>query len=159
MTRSAPGALAPLVALLTAAWLGAVALFGAVVAPAAFDVLPSRSLAGALAGRVLPVLFLSGMVVGAGVIAAARAGGARGSRRGALAAGLVVLLACGAAHFVIGGRIERLRDELPAALDELPVEDRRRVTFGRLHGFSVAALGLAATAAVVGAGLLMRRPR
>lgn len=156
---SSPGGLGSLAALLAAAWLGAVALFGAVVAPAAFAVLPSRALAGALAGRVLPVLFLAGMIVGAVVIAAARTGGARSARRGALAAGLVILFACAGAHFVIGGQIERIRAGLPAALDELPAGDPRRVTFGRLHGFSVAALGLAAAAAVAGVGLLTRPTR
>ena len=39
----------------------------AVVAPAAFAVLPTRTLAGALVGRVLPVLFWCGMLVGVGV--------------------------------------------------------------------------------------------
>jgi len=46
-----------------AAWLGAAALFAASVAPAAFAVLPSRSLAGDVVGRVLPVVFWSGMLV------------------------------------------------------------------------------------------------
>ena len=46
------------------AWLGAAVLVAAVVAPAAFAVLPTRTLAGALVGRVLPVLFYSGAVVG-----------------------------------------------------------------------------------------------
>ena len=49
---------------LLAAWLGATIIVGAVVAPAAFAVLPSRTLAGALVGRVLPPLFWSGVAVG-----------------------------------------------------------------------------------------------
>ena len=54
---------AGVVALLLAAWLGAGVLFAAVVAPAAFAVLPSRNLAGALVGRVLPVVLIAGVVV------------------------------------------------------------------------------------------------
>ena len=38
-------------------------LLAAVVAPAAFAVLPSRTLAGALVGRVLPTVFIAGIVV------------------------------------------------------------------------------------------------
>jgi hypothetical protein len=48
------------VVLLLAAWLGAGMLLAAVVAPAAFAVLPSRTLAGALVGRVLPTVFIAG---------------------------------------------------------------------------------------------------
>ncbi|MDE3217575.1 MAG: DUF4149 domain-containing protein, partial [Gemmatimonadota bacterium] len=46
----------------TSVWLGAAVLLAAAVAPAAFAVLPSRSLAGDLVGRVLPVIFWSGML-------------------------------------------------------------------------------------------------
>ncbi|HET7564931.1 MAG TPA: DUF4149 domain-containing protein, partial [Gemmatimonadaceae bacterium] len=45
-------------------WLGAVAYFIAVVAPAAFRVLPERTLAGALIGQTLPAIFIAGIVVG-----------------------------------------------------------------------------------------------
>ena len=48
---------------LLSAWLGAAVLVATVVAPAAFAVLPTRTLAGALVGRVLPVLFIAGLVV------------------------------------------------------------------------------------------------
>ena len=81
MTRATP------VALLLSAWLGASILFAAVVAPAAFTILPSRSLAGALVGRVLPVVFASGLVVALLALALDRADLGRlfGVRRGALA--------------------------------------------------------------------------
>jgi len=52
----------PVAFILLSAWLGAGVLFATVVAPAAFAVLPSRALAGALVGRVLPVIFVSGIV-------------------------------------------------------------------------------------------------
>jgi len=54
---------AGVVSILLSAWLGAAVLVTTVVAPAAFAVLPSRTLAGALVGRVLPVLFIAGLVV------------------------------------------------------------------------------------------------
>ena len=52
-----------LFALLLSALLGAGILFASVVAPAAFAALPSRSLAGALVGRVLPVVFVAGTLL------------------------------------------------------------------------------------------------
>lgn len=132
---------------LVAGWLGAVVLFGAIVAPAAFAVLPSRTLAGALVGRILPALFISGMMVGALVAVSAR--GAAGRRRvGRLITGGLLVASCIVAHFVIGGRIEGVRASAGASLDELPTNHPLRVTFGRLHGLSVAGLGLAALAAV-----------
>ena len=45
-------------------WLGGAILFAAIVAPTLFDTLPTRTLAGAVVGRVLPAIFYSGMVVG-----------------------------------------------------------------------------------------------
>ena len=153
---SGRGRLLPaLAALVAAAWLGAVALFGAVVAPAAFAVLPERAMAGALVGRVLPALYLGGIVVGALVAVAGWSRAVR-ARRVVLGAGLLTALACAYAHVIIGARMERLRASLPGALDELGAADPRRVTFGRLHGLSVAYLGLAAASAAAGAALLLR---
>jgi len=57
-----PGTLIEIV--LLAAWLGAAIFFSVVVAQAAFAVLPTRTLAGALVGRILPVLFFAGMILG-----------------------------------------------------------------------------------------------
>ena len=48
-------------ALLVAAWIGAALITVAVVAPGAFAVLPSRTMAGAMVGRVLPALFIAGI--------------------------------------------------------------------------------------------------
>lgn len=132
--------------LLLSAWLGAATLFSAVVAPAAFAALPSRTLAGALVGRVLPVVFIAGMVVAAICLGLDRAPRGRmpGVRRIAL---IVTLLACGAAQFYVGPRIESVRRELGGPVDQLAPTDARRVTFGRLHAVSVGWLGLAMIAA------------
>ena len=144
---------AALTPLLLAAWLGAATLFSAVVAPAAFAALPSRTLAGALVGRVLPVVFIAGIVVAAISLGLDRAGRGRmpGVRRAAL---VVIAIACGAAQFYVGPRIETVRREIDGPIEQLAPSDERRVTFGRLHAVSVAWLGLAmiaaATALVLG---------
>jgi hypothetical protein len=135
-----------IVALLSA-WLGAVFVVGAVVAPAAFAVLPSRTLAGALVGRVLPVLFWSGALLGVLVAALTRAGDrARGAR---LASGIVMALACLGAQLVVAPSIEHARLAAAGPIDALAPSDPRRVTFGRLHGASVGLLAVAGLAAAV----------
>jgi hypothetical protein len=132
------------------AWLGAALLTAAVVAPAAFAVLPTRSLAGALVGRVLPPLFVAGFALNA--VAAwltQRSGGPYAAPRVWLA--MLAALACAVAQFVIARRIELLRAAIGPNLDALAPGDPRRAAFGKLHGLSVASLGLAmlAAAAVV----------
>ena len=130
-------------------WLGAALLFTAVVAPAAFAVLPSRALAGLLVGRVLPVLFWSGAVVG--LVIAASAGGWR------RAAALTLLASALGAQWGIAPRIERARQAIGPELERVAADDPRRVAFGRLHGFSVMLLGLGMLAAgAVAVGELFR---
>jgi len=130
---------------LLAAWLGATLIVGAVVAPAAFAVLPTRTLAGALVGRVLPPLFWSGAAVGAIAAVMAR----RSHRLPALVAALVIAGASLVAQIVVAPRIEAVRVSVGGPIDALARDDARRVAFGRLHGASVALLGLAGLAACV----------
>lgn len=146
-------------ALLLAAWTGAALLAVAIVAPAAFAVLPSRTLAGAMVGRVLSALFLSGIAMALVVAALARLGG---GVRGAAAASLVTAAVCAVAQFVIDPRIARLRKAIGGPVDALAVDDARRVAFGRLHGYSVGGLGvamMASAAALVMIVLALRSGR
>jgi hypothetical protein len=130
---------------LLAAWLGATIIVGAVVAPAAFAVLPTRTLAGALVGRVLPPLFWSGVAVGLVAAVAAR----RSRRTVTFVAALVITAASLVAQLVIAPRIELVRASADGPIDALARDDARRLAFGRLHGASVALLGLAGIAAAV----------
>jgi hypothetical protein len=132
-----------------ALWLGAALLTATALAPAAFAVLPTRALAGALVGRVLPVVFISGIAAGtaAGLLAGDGAGG-----RVRLVLGVVAALTCAAA-IGVSRAIAALRDRIgPAGVDALEVTDPLRRQFGTLHGVSVLLLGVAmvALAAVVG---------
>jgi hypothetical protein len=136
-----------------ALWLGAATFFAAIVAPAVFVVMPTTALAGAVVGRVLPPLFVVGMVVGL-LILLLETRLPRPGRRIRATGAAVMLAACSAAQFVIGGRIERLRAVAGAPIATLSRDDPRRTAFGRLHGLSVAALAtamIAAAAAAVGA--------
>lgn len=132
-------------------WLGAALLFIAVVAPSAFAVLPTRALAGLLVGRVLPVIFWSGAVVGI-----AMAVSTTGWRR---YASLLVVACSLAAQLGIAPSIQRLRAELGPDIEAIDAGDPRRVAFGRLHAVSVALLGGAMLAAAAVAFGTMRAPQ
>jgi hypothetical protein len=154
----APGRLMTAGALL-AAWTGAALLVAAVVAPAAFAVLPTRALAGALVGRVLPVILLAGIAAGA-LAAWLGPGAAPAFARARLVLPLVAALLCAGAQFGVGPRIARLRAEMGPSIEALPAGDPRRAQFGRLHGVSVALMGagmLAAGGALVLTVLAARR--
>jgi Domain of unknown function (DUF4149) len=146
----------PVAALLLAAWLGAALYFTVVVTRAAFAVLPSRTMAGALVGQTIPVLFDTGMVVGAVLVATALFASSGATRTTLLAGGVAVVVLCALARFVIVARITRLRLSLPAAIDSLAVTDPARRAFGLLHALSVGALGLAMLTGIVAAVVLAR---
>jgi hypothetical protein len=140
--------------LLLAVWIGAALLFTIVVAPAAFSVLPTRTLAGALVGRVLPVIFYAGVVIGSLIVVLELIG--RTGAWGRSAAGAVSALACALAQLIVGTKIDRLRAAIGGPLDALAIDDPRRVAFGRLHAISVGWLGLAMVAAINALALAVR---
>jgi hypothetical protein len=124
-------------------WLGGAILFAAIVAPSLFATLPTRTLAGAVVGRVLPSIFYSGMVVGIATMLLDWRARGEWSWRGGTTGGLVVLLSCAIAQLIVSPRIERLRESIGGVLENLPTDDPRRAAFGRLHAVSVGWLGVA----------------
>jgi hypothetical protein len=70
-----------------------------------------------------------------------------------------MVVASAVAQLVIGPRIERLRADIGGVLESLAADDPRRAAFGRLHGMSVAWMGLAMLAAAVAAFLIARELR
>ena len=130
---------------LLAFWLGAATVFSAIVAPALFDVLPTRTLAGLVVGRVLPVIFYAGIVVAAIDLVV----DLRGAHRARVATDAVMLLTCVVAQFFVSPRIERVRAAIAGPIEQLDPADPRRVEFGRLHAISVGLLGIAMIAALV----------
>ncbi len=98
-------------------------------------------------GRVLPVVFIAGLVVALASLwlDSGDRGRAIRVRRAML---IVAAVSCAAAQFAVGPRIERVRKEIDGPVEQLPPDDPRRIAFGRLHAASVAWLGLAMIAAV-----------
>lgn len=150
--RMLPASLTGIV--LLAAWLGAALLVAAVVAPAAFAVLPTRTLAGSLVGRVLPVVFWSGMGVGA--VVALIGWSEMDGRVGRTASAVLLAASCAVAQLGIAPRIAAIRRSVVGSMDALDPSDPRRQAFGRLHGLSVAWMGLGGVAALVALVLLIR---
>lgn len=140
---------APAAVVVLSAWLGAALYFTVVVTQAAFAVLPSRTVAGALVGQILPSLFDSGMFVGVFLVIVARIANGGVVRSTTLVGGLAILALSALARFAILPRIAALRASLPAAIDSLAATDPARVTFGELHALSVGALGLAMLTGIV----------
>jgi Domain of unknown function (DUF4149) len=140
-------------------WLGAALLLAAAVAPAAFAVLPSRALAGALVGRVLPVIFWSGMLLFASVMVLGVWTDARSKYKPRVLAGAMGGTACMIAQFVVDVLIGRVVARAHGAVDALPATDPLRVAFGQLHLFSVVLLGVAMLAAAAVLVLAVRGER
>jgi MFS family permease len=137
-------------------WLGGAVLFAAIVAPSLFATLPTRTLAGAVVGRVLPSIFYSGMLIG--VLTLLLDWQARGEWkwRGGATGGLVMLIACGVAQLVISPRIERVRQSIGGVIENLAPDDPRRAEFGKLHAVSVGWLGVAMLCAAIVAVIAAR---
>jgi predicted branched-subunit amino acid permease len=113
--------------------------------------LPTRTLAGAVVGQVLPVIFISGLAIAAiAALLEVRLSSATGHWIGKAALALVIV-ACIVAQFVIGPKIEAVRVAIGGAVDALDASDPRRLQFGRLHAFSVLWMGVA----MIGAGLVI----
>ena len=138
-----------LATMLVTAWLGASVLFVAAVAPASFAVLTDRALAGALVGRVLPYVLITGLVVAVLTVVFDWPYGRLARDTWRRTAGPVAAAACAIAQFVVGPRIATLRAEIGPSLQALAVGDPRRRAFGQLHAWSVGWLGVAMLAAVV----------
>ena len=153
--RNRVRALASLV--LASVWGGAALVVVATVAPAAFRVLPTRSLAGALVGEVLPVLFFTGIGIGVLALALAPRGSPRILLRRIGAVGTIV--GCAVAQLVIAPKIHALRERIGPSVEALSVTDPLRVAFGKMHGLSVLSLGVAmafALVILVGSALAVR---
>jgi len=104
-------------------------------------------------GRVLPVLFWSGIVIGFLVLWLGWGVPSPTARTGAA---LVLIVSSLVAQLVIAPRIERVRAEIGGPLEALDPSSPLRQAFGRLHGMSVACLGAGGLAALLILVLLVR---
>lgn len=122
-------------------WVGGIIFFAFVMAPALFAVLPSHQLAGNVVNRVLPTLHWMGIVAGLVFLTTAVTtsyhykGQVRPlARRCCLLIAVMMVLTL-VSQVGVSRRMSVLRAEM-GTIDELSVNDARRVEFNRLHGWS-----------------------
>ena len=149
-------------------WIGAAVLFSAVVAPTSFRVVRGFNLpnAGEIAGTIvtntLSVVNFSGFVLSLILIVIAFVL-RRNYSRGRLTAELVLLaimaVTTAAGEWVIAARMRALRAAMIVPIDQVSLSDPKRVAFAALHGYSVAALGIAMIAALLVCFVLRNRSR
>jgi hypothetical protein len=120
-------------------WIGSIFFFGAVLAPTAFSVLPSRTLAGEVVSHSLFTLHWIGLACGLVfllsclLLAMIQSGASAFHARDLL---LVAMLAITLyAHFGIERKMEKLRDSM-GVIENVPQQDVRRVAFNRMHVWS-----------------------
>lgn len=151
--------------ILLACWFGAALFFGAVVAPAAFGVLRSfglanaNEIAGGIVTRSLSVINIAGFLIALLLLVTLilwRNSSGRISFIVQCICLIVIALATGIGHWLIAARMRALRAAMVLPIDQIAVDDPRRIAFNSLHGYSVNALGLAMIAALVTMVLMAR---
>lgn len=154
--------------LLVSLWLGAAVFFSSVVAPSVFSVLRAFQLpnvgeiAGSIVTRNLTVVNISGQVVGIFLLITAFVLSRDLGRRSfflELGALLLMTISTVVGHWVIASKMRALRLAMLLPVDQIAVDDPRRVAFNRLHGYSVTALSIAMIAALVAFLVIAYRAR
>lgn len=154
--------------ILLACWFGAALFFGAVVAPAAFGVLRSfdlsnaNEIAGGIVTRSLSVINIAGFLIALLLLVTVflrRNSTGRVSFIVECICIAVIALATGVGHWVIAARMRALRAAMVLPIDQIGIDDPRRIEFNSLHGYSVNALSLAMIAALVAMVLMARSLR
>ena len=122
-----------------ALWIGSIFFFAAVLAPTAFSVLPSRTLAGQVVSHSLFTMHWIGLACGLVffltclLIALFQGGTAPFHWRDLLLVAMMGVTLY--AHFGIERKMETLRNDM-GVIENVPKEDVRRVEFNRLHVWS-----------------------
>lgn len=152
--------------LLLASWLGVAIFFSAVVAPTTFRVLRAFSLpnaneiAGTIVTHTLSVVNKSGFIVSLLLLVTALAL-KKSYRQWAfliqiiLLAIIAIMTALG--EWVIAAKMRALRAAMHLAIDQIAGDDPNRMAFAALHGYSVAALGIALIAALIAFFVIAKR--
>lgn len=153
---------------LLACWFGAALFFGAVVAPAAFGVLRSfglsnaNEIAGSIVTRSLSIVNIAGFLIALLLVLPLilwRNSSSRFSFILQIICLGVIALATGVGHWLIAARMRALRAAMVLPIDQIAIDDPRRIAFNSLHGYSVNALSLAMIAALVAMVLMARSLR
>ncbi len=139
-------------------WLGTMAFFSFVLAPAAFAVLPTQHLAGQVVSRTLGTAELIGIVIGAVLLLLLLFARGRKSKIFFFELFTIALMtAAMIASRVVSGWMHALRVQAGETLYKLPATDSLRASFDQLHRVSVGLTGFAIVAAIVLIAMLVGR--
>src|SRR5262245_25603083 len=139
-------------------WLGAMAFFSFVVAPAAFAALPQQQLAGALVSRTLGILEIIGVIIGVllmVILLFSRERGGKASPYELIALALMTVSML-VSHFVVSKRMHEMRMSF-GEIALLAAGDPTRIAFDRLHQYSVWLMGFDILGAIALIVYLARR--
>ena len=148
-------------------WLGAAVFFGAAVAPTVFGVLReaqlsnANELAGMMVTRLLAIINRGGFEISLFLIVTGYFLSKKESRLARFAEMIslaIMAIMTGSSHWIISARLLALRTAMQAPIDQIASNDPRRIAFDALHGYSVAAMGLAIVAGLL-AFLIIARPK
>jgi len=148
-------------------WLGAAVFFGAAVASTIFGVLRgaqlsnANELAGMMVTRLLAIINRGGFEISLFLIVTGYFLSKKESRLARFAEMIslaIMAIMTGVSHWIISARLLALRTAMQAPIDQIASNDPRRLAFDALHGYSVAAMGLAIVAGLV-AFLIIARPK
>ncbi|MDE3245428.1 MAG: DUF4149 domain-containing protein [Acidobacteriota bacterium] len=126
-------------------WLGMTLGFAALMAPALFSNLPSKDLAGRLAGVMVARLDLAAWIAFGGALLLSYGGrwlneiqdaSPIGPLRLWSAAALVALLFTFSSTFLATPRLHELRAQMSAPVESLPQDDARVASYRKTHGLS-----------------------
>jgi hypothetical protein len=138
-------------------WIGGIVFFAFVVAPTVFAVLPTHHLAGSVVVRSLAALHWMGLISGivfaltSMVYSRLSAGSAQPLAASHLLIYAMIVLTL-VSQFGISGKMIALRNSMPE-IDNVPLNDPRRVEFNQLHQWST---GLEGGILLLGLALLSR---
>jgi hypothetical protein len=133
--------------------IGPAVFFGAVVAPQAFHLLPTRDMAGALTAPVVTQLcwiaegsFLLLIVTSWWLT---RDGAPKLLKMLMTRAAFLGLIAAVVIEKLLVAQIDKIRKDAPGLIDNLPAADPARILLGRLHKLSTAFLSIEILAGVL----------
>ena len=126
-------------------WLGMAVGFAALVAPALFTILPTRDLAGKVAGALVSRLDMAawcafggalGLSFGARWLHEVKEPGPVGPLRLWTAAAILALLFTFSSTFIVTARMKEIRAQVGGPMELLAPEDPLAKTYARAHKFS-----------------------
>ncbi|MDR3672672.1 MAG: DUF4149 domain-containing protein [Holophaga sp.] len=155
-------------ALLLLLWAGMVLGFGLLMAPLLFRILPSRDLAGLVAGKVVARLDLAAWIAFGGAIILVQGGrwilelreaDVLGPLRLWGAAAVLALLMCFTSGFIISPKLHTIRARMNGPVESFAPDQPDRVAYGKAHGISRQLMGLRLLLALALAAGLLALPR